>query len=520
MSGLVTSYVKLEIGTRSTNWTYAPEDLMDEFSKYSTTVEMNSSITQSAEAIELNVSKKLEDYSTTEQMNSAIDLKADSITLEVNKQIDSLQQQIDGAIETFTGSEVPTLNNYPANEWTTNAIKDSHIGDLYLVSGENEEQAGFYYRFEKYNGVYQWTLLKDNEVAKALEEARKANELAQKIQDDLGSNYSTTTQMNSAIKQSADSINLSVDEKITATNNSTDEKLKSYSTTIEMNSAIKQSADAINLSVAEEITNTKSYADSVAEDAKNSANADTDEKLKSYSTTETMNSAINQKADSITLSVSKTYETKSDSESKKEALESQIEQNADNIKLKVSASDLIGEINNQIEIGKDAIVISGNKLIIDASNLKLDKDGNIVVAGKLTAQKRSKISTWETDENSLFSGKWKTTPTDLVFMSTGTTGTVNIAGQNKSWVFGAAPNFGVTRDGILYGTQARFFDSGDDQSGVRVADASGFETSLTGMEIKAYSKSVGTSTAITPYGLTIGNTTIGEEQLQRLLELI
>lgn len=91
---------------------------------------------------------------------------------------DNLQKQIDGAIETFSGNEVPTLLNIPASEWTADNEKDTHIGDLYIVNSNGGDYAGFYYRFEKNGNSYQWTLLKDNEISKALQDSKEANEKA------------------------------------------------------------------------------------------------------------------------------------------------------------------------------------------------------------------------------------------------------------------------------------------------------------------------------------------------------
>ena len=96
-----------------------------------------------------------------------------------------LQTEIDGAVETFSGSAVPTLQNYPASSWTTDALKDKHVGDLYVVNSQGGDYAGFYYRFEKLGqSSYQWTLLKDTEVTKALAEAEEANERALAAQED------------------------------------------------------------------------------------------------------------------------------------------------------------------------------------------------------------------------------------------------------------------------------------------------------------------------------------------------
>ena len=94
--------------------------------------------------------------------------------------VQRLQSEIDGAIETYSGAAVPTLQNPPASTWTSDTERDTHVGDLYVVNSQGGDYAGFYYRFEKLGvGSYQWTLLKDSEVTKALAEAEEANERAQ-----------------------------------------------------------------------------------------------------------------------------------------------------------------------------------------------------------------------------------------------------------------------------------------------------------------------------------------------------
>lgn len=135
--------------------------------------------------------------------------------------------------------------------------------------------------------------------------------------------YSTTKEMNSAIQLSKDQINLEVsktystitytDQKCrdaitegqnaanTAESNAkadTESKLKSYSTTEEMKSAIKQSAESITSTVSKTYVTTTTYETGISD-----AKADTDNKLKNYSTTTEMNSAIKQAADNITSTV-------------------------------------------------------------------------------------------------------------------------------------------------------------------------------------------------------------------------
>ena len=50
---------------------------------------------------------------------------------QVTKDITDLQNQTDGQISTWFESGVPTLENYPASEWTTEEIKKQHLADIY-----------------------------------------------------------------------------------------------------------------------------------------------------------------------------------------------------------------------------------------------------------------------------------------------------------------------------------------------------------------------------------------------------
>ena len=110
---------------------------------------LDSRIIQNAEAISAEVTR-----AKTEEgrLSSLITQTAEQVRVEVSQTyatqssvqstVNNLQQQIDGAIETFTGSAVPTLSNTPAKDWTTNAVKDTHIGDLYVVNSSGGNYAG------------------------------------------------------------------------------------------------------------------------------------------------------------------------------------------------------------------------------------------------------------------------------------------------------------------------------------------------------------------------------------------
>lgn len=78
--------------------------------------------------------------------------------------IGSLQNQIDGAIETWYYEGEPTLKNLPAQGWTDDETKNKHIGDLYY-----DKASGKGYRFLKdATGTYMWVLIADEDITKAL----------------------------------------------------------------------------------------------------------------------------------------------------------------------------------------------------------------------------------------------------------------------------------------------------------------------------------------------------------------
>lgn len=87
--------------------------------------------------------------------------------------IAELQNQVDGAIETWFYDGVPTLENAPAISWKTDDDKKIHLGDLYY-----NNKTGKAYRFAKDSNTYKWTLITDTDIAKALSDARMAQETA------------------------------------------------------------------------------------------------------------------------------------------------------------------------------------------------------------------------------------------------------------------------------------------------------------------------------------------------------
>lgn len=87
--------------------------------------------------------------------------------------LSEIQAQLDGQIEQFFQTYDPTMNNAPANEWTTSELKENHLGDLFYNT-----DTGAVFRFVKENGTYKWQQLSDEEVANALTLANEALALA------------------------------------------------------------------------------------------------------------------------------------------------------------------------------------------------------------------------------------------------------------------------------------------------------------------------------------------------------
>lgn len=170
-------------------------DLSIEVGEITSTVE---SIEETTKNLEVNidgVSADFEDFKDNEYIQS----------------IDNLQKQIDGAIQFWNGAEIPTIENYPANEWTTENDKINHQADIYTVIEDidGEMKQGKSYRFDKVNGVWQWIELTDNELsavqALAQEALNKANANATEI-GTVKTRVSSLEQTDEQIKASVESI--------------------------------------------------------------------------------------------------------------------------------------------------------------------------------------------------------------------------------------------------------------------------------------------------------------------------
>ena len=192
---------------------------------YYTKTEVETHITASKEEIELGVSKtyetktivdqkiksvndltdeKLTEYSTTEQMQAAINLKAEEIDLEVSKVYET---------KTSVTEKIKSVNDLTDEKLT-------------LYSTTEEMNAAIKVQAEAINLSVSKTYETKTTVT---EKIKSANELAQSAADTAEENA----------------------------NDETDKKLKEYSTTEEMNAAIKLKADSITTEVNKKVNNSE-----------------------------------------------------------------------------------------------------------------------------------------------------------------------------------------------------------------------------------------------------------------------
>lgn len=146
---------------------------------------VNSTLTQHADQIASKVSQ--DTYNTDKQsINSrfsaieqdaqgihqsvtAIDGKIDETAEEFASTlagaVSDLQDQIDGAVETYRGEVAPTLSNYPTSDWAV-ADYEKHIGDMYY-----DTVTGYAYRFTEISGNYSWDVIRDSGITEAIAKA-------------------------------------------------------------------------------------------------------------------------------------------------------------------------------------------------------------------------------------------------------------------------------------------------------------------------------------------------------------
>lgn len=320
----------------------------------SDSLKQSSAAVQTANQISTTLSTEYQTKADADKLyatQSSLKQTSDSITASVSKTyatkdaLSALQNVADNAIESWRGTGVPTLTNKPASDWTTNADKKKHSGDLYY-----DKSTGKAYRFGSDDGVtYTWELNQDTDVTKALEDAAKAQTSANNAQasataantaagnaqstaNTAVSNAATAKNAADAAQSSANKAQGDVDKlkidipETYATKSSLTQTAESITANVESvkttaNSAVtaasnaQQTADAISVNLTENYQ-TKSQADTIyATKASLKATSDSisAEVTKAQGTADgavTAASKAQQTADAVTLNLSKNYNTK------------------------------------------------------------------------------------------------------------------------------------------------------------------------------------------------------------------
>lgn len=171
----------------------------------------------------------------------------------LDKVQEELQGQIDGNIETFTKTEIPTLNNEPAVNWTDNATRKKHIGDICYVVNPASSADGYSYRFANTGTeqapVYEWVLIKDSDVTKALQDIININgEITgiKKFNVEISSWKTDTDSELSSLKTRTTSLETDMGNKVdTTTFNEVKQTVDENSSTItKMSETLSKKADS------------------------------------------------------------------------------------------------------------------------------------------------------------------------------------------------------------------------------------------------------------------------------------
>lgn len=128
--------------------------------------EQYTEVIQTVEGITQNI--QAQDGRLTQVEATVQGLTVKTGTLEAD--VESLKKQSDGAIDTYFGNYVPTLENEPAVSWITEEEKYNHTGDLYYnnISGE-----AFRFTYDPDTNTYFWVMLSDSALTEALDKLSK-----------------------------------------------------------------------------------------------------------------------------------------------------------------------------------------------------------------------------------------------------------------------------------------------------------------------------------------------------------
>lgn len=272
--------------------------------EYITQIDAKTLVTTTADGIKEDISKTYTTRDYVNTLSAEFNRTAEGLTT----QISEVNEALDGANEVYTIQGTPTLQNYPAYNWTSGPVVGDKLtqGLRFTYSDASykkhnralvyDEVAGKTYRFIKSGDTWGFSDVGDTE-------------------------FSWMNKKLAEYKATADGLSADLSKFETKVNSD-------YITKIDAQASIKLSADGLKEDFSKTISN--------------------------YSTTTQMNLAISESAEGIMTNVSKTYATKG----VVSRLETSIKTTAEGLETKVSKDKLVTEINASAE----KVLISSSKL--------------------------------------------------------------------------------------------------------------------------------------------------------------
>lgn len=333
------------------------------------------------------------DYVCVGQLDGALiradSIKADSISIDYRKSVES---HISEAVETSERNYKNTIDELKSDfkkTYTTFQYVDETAGSL---ASEAETNAKGYTeeQLKKYVTI--------------VEMGTKIDQTAEEIKTEASKTYTTYKYVDNSASKAESNANNYADTVGAGAKSYTDEQLKKYVTTTEMTTAISQTAEQIKTEAEKTYTsfryvdetagnladeaeaNAKSYADetaaAAADQALADAKADTDGKLKNYVTQVNMKTSIDQSAESV-----KTYAKKAVDALKHNYIENGTFESGNLDGWKLSDSENIIATNDEY-LGNVASITRGTSNIYMYQSWKL-KAGTYTVRFKAGADLRS-----------------------------------------------------------------------------------------------------------------------------------
>lgn len=333
------------------------------------------------------------DYICVGQLDGALikadSIQAESISINYKKSVESHISEAVNTVERNYKNDIDGLKSDFKKTYTTFQYVDETAGNL---ANEAESNANSY------------TEEKLKKYVTTVEMGTSINQTAEEIKTEASKKYTTYKYVDDSTSKAENNANNYADTVGAGAKSYTDEQLKKYVTTTEMTTAISQTAEQIKTEAEKTYTsfgyvdetagnladeaeaNAKSYADetaaAAADQALADAKADTDGKLKNYVTQVNMKTSIDQSAESV-----KTYAKKAVDALKHNYIENGTFESGNLDGWKLSDSENIIATNDEY-LGNVASITRGTSNIYMYQSWKL-KAGTYTVRFKAGADLRS-----------------------------------------------------------------------------------------------------------------------------------